>query len=100
MIKIHSINTIVSDPKRKNGQPIVSGTNIRVVDVVASFIYRGLSPEELSESFRLTLGQVYAVLAYYYDHKADVDAWFDKYDEEVEALKQELEKQGKLMHLD
>lgn len=31
-------------------------------------------PAEVAESFHLTLGQVYAALSYYYDHKAVVDA--------------------------
>jgi uncharacterized protein (DUF433 family) len=47
-----------------------------VVDVVA-LQQRGLSPAEILDAYdHLTLGQVHAVLAYYYDHKAEVDDQF------------------------
>ncbi len=100
MIKVHSINTIISDPDIKNGQPIVVDTQIRVVDVVASFVYRGLTPEELAASYNLTMAQIYAVLAYYYDHKSEIDEWFRQDAEEAEVLLKELEQQGKLYRIE
>ncbi len=48
MATIHTIATIVSDPKIHDGQPIIVGTTLRVSDLIASHIYRGLSAEELA----------------------------------------------------
>ena len=73
MATVHTIDTIISDPQIRNGQPVITGTNLRVSDVVASHIYRGLAPEELAVNFGLDMGQVYAALAYYYQHKAEFD---------------------------
>ncbi|MCC7207913.1 MAG: hypothetical protein IT323_11440, partial [Anaerolineae bacterium] len=40
---------------------------------VASHIFRGLTPDELAVNYALDLGQVYAALAYYYQHKTAMD---------------------------
>ena len=100
MVTTHSINTIVSDPNIRNGQPIVAGTGIRVVDLVTSHLYRGLNPDEVAAAYALTLGQVYAALAYYYDHKREIDDWMRADAEAVQELLAELERQGKLTRID
>ncbi len=73
MATIHTIDTIISDPQVRSGQPVIAGTNLRVSDVAASHIYRGHAAEELAVNFGLDLGQVYAALAFYYQHKAEID---------------------------
>ena len=97
---IHSINTIVSDPAIRGGQPVIVGTNVRVSDLIASHVYRGQSAEELATNFALNLGQVYAALAYYYQHKAEIDKRMRA--DAVEADRQlgELERQGKLIRVE
>ncbi|MCA0457755.1 MAG: DUF433 domain-containing protein [Chloroflexi bacterium] len=99
MATIHPIDTIMSDPNNRGGQPIIAGTSIRVIDVVASHIYRGLLPEELAVNFALDMGQVYAALAYYYQHKTDMDTKMRSDAAESQRLLTELEAQGKLIHL-
>lgn len=100
MATTYSIDTIVSDPQVRGGQPIIKGTSIRVLDVIATHLYRGLSPEELAVNFRLDLGQVYAVLAYYYQHKSQLDAQFRRDAEIAEKLLAEFEAQGKLIRIE
>lgn len=100
MATIHSIDTIISDPKIRGGQPIVAGSGVRVSDLVASHIYRKSSPEELAVNYALDMGQVYAALAYYYQHKAEMDAQMDEEEKEAERLIAELEKQGKLIRFE
>jgi uncharacterized protein (DUF433 family) len=73
MVTILPIDTIVSDTSIRDGQPIIAGTQIRVSDIVASHLYRGLQPDELAVNFKLSLGQVYAALAYYYQRKDQID---------------------------
>ena len=99
MATIHPIDTIVSDPDSRGGQPIIVGTSIRVTDVVSSHIYRGFSAEELATNFALDMGQVYAALAYYYQHKPDMDARMWKDADVAVQLLANFESKGKLIRV-
>ena len=57
------------------GKPCIEGTRIRVLDIVGLHL-RGLKPEDMLDTYaqRLTLAQVYSALAYYHDHKAEIEA--------------------------
>jgi len=93
-----NIGEIVSDPRIRNGQPVIAGTGIRVSDIVAYHLYGDkLSPEQISSDFRLSLGQVHAALAYYYLHQAEIDDRMRQDVEDAERLKEELRKQGRLI---
>ena len=66
---------IVSTPETCGGKPRINGTRIRVKDVVLWHERMGMSPEEIvSEWPHLTLGDVYAALAYYDDNRERLDA--------------------------
>lgn len=73
MQTILAINTIVSDENVRNGQPVIAGTTIRVIDVAASHIFRGLNAEEIAVNFGLDMGEAHAALAYYYQHSDEID---------------------------
>jgi uncharacterized protein (DUF433 family) len=66
---------ISTQPEVMSGRPCISGTRVRVMDIVAA--KRAGTPEhELLEHFSsrtLTLSEVYAALAYYYDHQDEID---------------------------
>ncbi|MBZ0293247.1 MAG: DUF433 domain-containing protein [Anaerolineae bacterium] len=97
-INILSINEIVSDPKVRAGKPVIAGTGIRVMDIVAHHLYGDqLSPEQIATDFRLNLGQVHAALAYYYLHQQEVDAQLQQDAEEAKRLKAQLGQQGRLI---
>jgi uncharacterized protein (DUF433 family) len=69
---------IATDPQVCSGRPCIAGTRIRVMDLVAAH-EQGLSPAELQNHFDtrpLTLGEIHAALAYYNDHKDEVEADF------------------------
>ena len=57
------------------GKACIDGTRIRVLDIVGLH-RRGLKPEDMLDTYavRLTLAQVYSALAYYHDHKAEIEA--------------------------
>ncbi|MEW6580731.1 MAG: DUF433 domain-containing protein [Chloroflexota bacterium] len=74
MATIHSINLIASDPDVRGGRPCIAGTGIRVLDVVTVMLFHDQTPAEIAEAYALTLAQVHAALAYYYEHKAEIDA--------------------------
>ena len=68
-----SYRYVVQSPGVRSGLPIVEGTRIGVHDVVA-MIKTGASVDEVVASFpRLTRAQVYECLAYYEDHREQLD---------------------------
>lgn len=97
MAIIHSIDTIISDPDVLDGQPMIAGSQVKVIDVVASHLYRDLLPTELATNFKLNLGQVYATLAYYYQHKPEFDGILRDNAQKSEIYLKQLEEQGKLI---
>jgi uncharacterized protein (DUF433 family) len=95
------IDTIVSDPTIRGGMPIIAGTTLRVVDLVAYHIFGDkLTPEQLAVDFSLSLGQVYAALAYYHLHKEEIDAWYRADAERAEQLFNLLAAQGRASRLE
>lgn len=56
------------------GVPIVAGTTMKVVELITAQAAHGWSPEELHFQFpHLTLGQIHSALAYYWDHREEMD---------------------------
>lgn len=63
---------IATDPNIRGGRPVVAGTGIRVLDIVALTIFHFKTPSEIAVSYDLTLAQVYAALSYYYSHIEEI----------------------------
>lgn len=97
MYVILPIETVVSDPDVRGGRPILAGTDIRVQDVAASHVFHGMAAEEIAVNFALTAGQVYAALAYYYEHRDEFDAQFAEDERTAESLREEFAAQGRLL---
>src|SRR5882672_8916271 len=56
------------------GVPIIVGTNMKVVELLMAQLAHGWSPEEIHfQHPYLSLGQIHSALAYYWDHKAELD---------------------------
>jgi uncharacterized protein (DUF433 family) len=66
---------IVHTPGTVGGEARIAGHRIRVRDIVAARDLGGLSPEEIAANVypSLTLAQVYSGLAYYEDHRDEID---------------------------
>ncbi len=77
---------IVCTPGIVGKEARIAGHRIRVRDIVAARDLGGLSPEEIAASVypNLTLAQVYAALAYYEDHRSEIDRAFEDDAEAVE----------------
>ena len=72
------------------GSVVLAGTTMRVVELVMAQRAHGWSPEELHFQFpHLPLGHIHAALAYYWDHKAEVDADIERETEYVEQARRE-----------
>jgi len=87
-ITILSIDMIVSNPKIRSGKPIIAGTSMRVQDIAIGSVYKNYSVDDLLKHYpHLNLAQIYAALAYYYDHKAEMDEMMRTNREFVEAFR-------------
>lgn len=64
---------IVSVPNMRFGKPTIEGTRIAVEDVALWYIEHSLPLEEICRDFQLSPAEVYAALAYYYDHQQEID---------------------------
>jgi uncharacterized protein (DUF433 family) len=61
---------IVQTPGVCGGKPRIDGRRIRVQDVAVNYERLGMTPDEICDAYPgLTLGEVHAALAYYYDHR-------------------------------
>jgi uncharacterized protein (DUF433 family)/antitoxin component of MazEF toxin-antitoxin module len=70
------------------GRPLIGGTTMKVVELVAEHIAYGWSPEELKYQHPyLSMGQVHAALAYYWDHQGEIEAEIERLDKEAERLR-------------
>jgi len=55
--------------------PFIQGTSMKVVELVTSVQAYGWSPEELHFQYpHLSMSQIYSALAYYWEHKEEIDA--------------------------
>lgn len=79
---------IVRTPGVLGGQARIADHRIRVRDVVAARDSGGLSPVEIIARVYpgLTLAQVYAALAYYEDHREEIDREAESEAEYVEEF--------------
>ena len=73
-----------------DGTPTIAGTTMKVVELVMAHQAYGWSPAELHFQFpHLSLGQIHAALAYYWDHKDQLDADIDQRSKYVEQARQD-----------
>ncbi len=72
---IASIDHVEIDDK---GNARISGTRIEVINIAVE-TRLGLSPAQIREQYpHLSLAQIHAALAYYYDHQVEIDARIDQ----------------------
>jgi uncharacterized protein (DUF433 family) len=83
-----SVEHISKTPGICGGKACIAGHRIRVMDIVVWHERRGLSPDEIVDAFPgLTLADVHAALAYYFDHREEIEAEFRREVEIAEEFK-------------
>ena len=66
------------------GRPHIRGTRVKVSEIVSRHVYQEESVDDIVEALpQLTLAQVHAALAYYYDNHDEVEAELRAEDEFV-----------------
>ena len=79
---------ITKTPDVCGGKACIAGHRIRVMDIVVWCEMRGYSVDEVVDVFPgITLADVYAALAYYFDNRAEIEADFRHEQEVAEALR-------------
>jgi uncharacterized protein (DUF433 family) len=57
----------------RGGKPRIAGTRMTVADLVVMHVCLGQPLPEIAEQSDLSLASVYAAMAYYYDHREEID---------------------------
>jgi uncharacterized protein (DUF433 family) len=88
------------------GRAWIDDTNVKVVEIVRDWLAHGSSPEEMCLQFpHLSLAQVHAALAYYYDHRqqfdqdiaAELERWSEQWAKYKDSpIRQKLRAMGRL----
>jgi uncharacterized protein (DUF433 family) len=79
---------IVATPGVRGGKPRIAGHRITVSDVAIWHERMGMSPDEIvSEYPTISLSDVHAALAYYFDHRDEVDRAIREGEEFAEKLR-------------
>ena len=75
----------------EHGTIRMGGTRVTLESVIADY-HRGATPEEIVHDFPLLeVADVYHVLGYYLDNRADLDAYIQRQHEEGQRLRREWE---------
>jgi uncharacterized protein (DUF433 family) len=68
----------------------IDDANVKVIEVVLDRLAYGWSPEEIHfQHPQLSLAQIHAALAHYYDHQATLDAEIVRQEETIRRLQRE-----------
>lgn len=78
---------IVATAGTLGGKPRIAGRRISVEDVAIWHVRLGKSVDEICAEYDLSLAEVHAALAYFYDHQAEVERAIDDGDRFVTALR-------------
>jgi uncharacterized protein (DUF433 family) len=76
---------------REDGVAIIEGKTIKVMELVMETMAYGWSPEEihLQHSY-LTLGEIHSAMAYYWDHKEEMDKEIERQLEYADEMRKKI----------
>ncbi len=77
-------------PGVAGGKPRIAGHRITVQNIAVWHERLGKSADEIASEYDLTLADVYAALAYYFDHRAEIDRSIAEGEAFVEALRERI----------
>ncbi len=74
-------------PGTCGGKPRITGHRIKVSDVAIWHERLGMTADEIASTYQVTLADVHAALAYYFDHTAEIEAEIREGKRVVEELR-------------
>jgi uncharacterized protein (DUF433 family) len=95
-IKQVSKEYIAIDPDYCCGKPRIAGTRIPVAAIAKMYLEMGESLEEIASEYDLSKAAVYAAMAYYYDHREEIE----RHTAEIEGLVEEMKRNSPLSPLE
>jgi uncharacterized protein (DUF433 family) len=81
---------IETRPDIAGGKPCISGHRITVQNIVIWHEWMGQSADKIATEYNLSLADVYAALAYYHDHRTEIDESIKESGAFVEELRQHI----------
>src|SRR5436190_7865030 len=83
--------TVYAHVEIRNGIPYIRGTQTKVIEVALDQIARGWDAREIHEQYPyLSLGQIYSALAYYHDHKPELDGDIERRRHRADELRSQV----------
>jgi len=79
---------IVATPGTLGGKARIAGRRISVEDIAIWHAKLGKTVDEICVEYDLSLAEVHAALAYYYDHQVEIDQHIKETDAFVRALRE------------
>ena len=76
-------------PNVRSGKPRIAGRRITIGDIAIAYLRLGQSLEEVAAEYDLTLAEVYAAIAFYYDNKSAIDESIQASEAFAESLRSE-----------
>jgi uncharacterized protein (DUF433 family) len=81
-------NHVETKPNVCGGRPCIVGTRIRVQDIYVCHELKGMTTDEILGAYpSISLADIHAALAYYHDHRDEINRQMQEEREFVEALK-------------
>ena len=88
-MSIVSVEHIAKIPGVCGGKACIAGHRVRVMDIVIQHEQAGLSPAEIVKVFpSITLADVHAAVAYFLDHREEIEPEFQREKDLVEQYRQ------------
>ncbi len=82
---------ITTDTRISKGSPIITGTRMRVLDIIIEYEYLGHSPDEIVNSHpHLILPQVHDALSFYYENREEMDKEIRLRKDKIEKLRKKF----------
>jgi uncharacterized protein (DUF433 family) len=75
-------------PDVRAGKPRITGTRIAVEDIAVMHLKMGYSLIEIAGKYDLSLASVYSAMAYYFDHRDEIDCRIVEDEESIRSLQQ------------
>lgn len=79
---------IVANPDTLGGKARIAGRRISVEDIAIWHVRLAKTVDEICAEHDLSLAEVHAALAHYYDHRTEIERAIDAGDAFVKALRQ------------
>ncbi len=73
-MNVHMVERYIEiTPDVAGGKPRIAGHRITVQNIAIWYERMGRTADEIAAEYNLTLAEVYAALAYYFDHRKEIE---------------------------